>query len=185
MAELRVRYPAYGTVRTLLGYALLALVVGHATEAFVETLRVVAPGVDSTLLSTAMAAVLWVALGLVLLAELRRQADSRSPTFVASEEVVAFLDQRRLSAREWALWAVATLVGGAAVWAARDIFFATLDDALLVGRRLAETGEIGHFSPVNLALGVAFLVGFALLAAGLDRLLVGAAREVQHRRATG
>lgn len=174
-------YPRYGTVRSLLWFGLLYLAVARATGAAVETLRAVVPAVDPSLVRLGAAAALWVALGLVAAAELRRQARGNPERFVARQVLVAFAEQHRPTPREHAGWLLAAAAGGAVALVARERFFGALDDALLVGGRLAERGALGPFSPANLAWGVAFLAGFALVAHGVDRVVVGGSREAIYR----
>lgn len=183
MAARHVRSPGYGTIRSLLLFALLVLVVDRATDAVVGTLRSVAPTVDPGLLTTALAAVLWVALAWVAVGEVTRQ---RRATFrvEGTEAAVDLLDDRRPDRRGWGLAAGAALAGAVAAVLTRKPFLAVLDAVLFAGRRLAETGSIDGFSPTNLALGAVFLGGVLAVAWGLDRLVVGLVRDLQYRRAT-
>lgn len=176
-----VYYPRYGTVRSLLLFALFYLVVAHATTALVETLRVVAPGVEPSFLRFAMAGTLWLGLGLVVVREVRRQTRDNPESFIARQVLVKFLDQHRPTWRGHVGWLVAAAVGAAVVRRGWTRFFSTLDDALLVGKRFAEQGTLVEFSPLNLAWGVAFLLGFALLAFAVDRFLTGLVRELLYR----
>lgn len=167
--------PRYGTVRTALGFGLLYVVVGHATDAIIETIAVVAPAVSPALLGSAMAGVLWVALAALLGVEYRRQT-AAFPSFASTGERHAFLRQHAPTPRRLAVWLALVLVGATVGYVTAPTFFATLDDALLVGRRLAEQGVLGSFSLANLAFGVAFMGGFAAVAYAADRVLVGLAR---------
>lgn len=174
-------YPRYGTVRSLLWFGLFYLAVGRATGAVVETLRAVDPSADPALVRLGMAASLWIVLAAVAVGELRRQARGNPEEFLARQVLVEFADQHRPAAREHVGWLLAALAGGAVARLARERFFGALDDALLVGRRLAEQGTLGPFSRMNLAWGVAFLAGFALVAHAADRVVVGGAREAIYR----
>lgn len=176
-----VYYPRYGTVRSLVLFALFYLVIAHATTAFVETLRTVAPGVESTPLSVVMAGVLWIVLGLVVALEARRQTRGNPETFVARQVLVKFLEQHRPTWREHLGWLLGAVVGVAVVRVGWTRFFSTLENALLVGKRLAERGDFGQFSIANLAWGVGFVLGFVLLAVAADRFLTGLAREILYQ----
>lgn len=174
-------YPRYGTVRSLVLFALFYLVIAHATTAFVETLRTVAPGVESTPLGVVMAGVLWLVLGLVVPLEARRQTRGNPEMFVARQVLVKFLDQHRPTWLEHLGWLLGAVVGAAVVRVGWTRFFSTLENALLVGKRLAERGELGQFSIANLAWGVGFVLGFVLLAVAADRFLTGLVRELLYR----
>lgn len=182
-----VQYPRYGTVRSVLLFVMFYLLVAHATTALVETLRAVAPGVSSTPLNLVMAASLWLVLGLLVLHEVRRQTRDNPEMFVARQVLVKFLDQHRPSLREHVGWFVGALAGAAVVYRGWSRFFPTLDDALLVGKRLAEQGSPGQFSTTNVAWGVGFVLGFVLLAVAVDRFLIGLSRELlyQYYRESG
>lgn len=174
-------YPRYGTVRSVLVFGLFYLVVAHATAALVETLRIVAPAVDPSPLRVILAATLWLVLGLVVVAELHRQTRDNPESFVARQVMVAFLDQHRPTRRGHVGWLLGAFAGAVVVHRGWRRFFATLDDALLVGARLAEAGTLGQFSTVNLAWGVGFVLGFALLAVAVDRVLIGILRELVYQ----
>lgn len=174
-------YPRYGTVRSLLLFGLLYLVVGHVTGAFVDTLASVAPSVDPGPARLGMAVILWVAFAGVVIGELHRQARGNPEQFVAREVLVEFADHHRPTSREHAGWLLMSLVGATSAFLARERFFGALDDALLVGERLAVRDSLGSFSPVTLAWSVAFLLGFGLLAYATDRVVIGTTREALYR----
>lgn len=176
-----VYYPRYGTVRSLVLFALFYLVIAHATTAIVETLRTVAPGVESTPLSVVMAGVLWLVLGVIVGLEVRRQIRDNPETFVARQVLVKFLEQHRPTVRGHLGWLLGAVVGVAVVRVGWTRFFSTLENALLVGKRLAERGDLGQFSVANLAWGVGFVLGFVLLAVAADRFLTGLARELLYQ----
>lgn len=181
-------YPRYGTVQSLIWFALFYLVAARATDAFVETLQAVDPSTDPSVVKLGMAVSLWVVLIAVIAGELLRHAHDNPERFVARQVLVEFTEQHRPTLREHVGWLLAAVAGGAVVFMAGDRFFGTLDDALLVGGRLADQGALEPFSPVNLGWGVAFLAGFALVAHAADRVVVGSVREViyrYHRRCVG
>lgn len=179
---IRIYAPVYGSVRTVVLFGLLVQVVERATEALVETLQTVAPSVSSAPLEFVLAAVLWVVLALVALAEFRRQTADNPHEFLAIEVALAFLDQRRLAPRG-AVLAILLTAGGIGVsWVARPRFVATLDGGFQVLTALVETGSPGAFDMANLVWGVAFVGGVLVLAWGLDRLVIGLLREVRYRR---
>lgn len=176
-----VYYPRYGTVRSLLLFVLFYLLIANATAAIVETFGTVAPDVESTHLGLVMAGVLWLVLGLVVTLEARRQTRGNPETFVARQVLVKFLDQHRPTWLEHLGWLLGAVVGAAVVRVGWTRFFSTLENALLVGKRLAERGELGQFSIANLAWGVGFVLGFVLLAVAADRFLIGLSRELLYQ----
>lgn len=179
---IRVYAPAYGSVRTVVLFGLLVLIVERATAALVETLQTVAPAASAAPLKFALAAVLWVALALVMVAEFRRQSVDNPYEFQAREVALSFLDQRRLTPRSAGLAILLSASGITVAWLARPRFVATLDGAFHVMTALIETGSPGSFAVANLVWGTAFVAGVLALAWGLDRLLIGLVREMLYRR---
>lgn len=180
--RLAVYSPEFGSVEAAVWLVFLGVVVWRASVALVETVRVVAPDVPAV----PVRALPWLLLAVVVLGvaarELRRHRADNPHEFLAREVRSAFLAQRRPGLRQFLRSTALTVTGAAAVYRARDGFFTALDGFLFLAKRFLERGTLVEFSPVNLALGVAFLVGVGLLARGLDRLLVGLVREAQFRR---
>ncbi len=183
MAEHRVRTPASGSLLTLAIYGLLVAVVDRATGALVDLLTTAAPGTDPGLVTTGLAVALWVGLALVVANEAHRQYTATSPALDGPDRVRSYLAERRPGRRESVVWVAALALGGAVAVVGFESFVAVLDRVPLAGRRLAESGaaEVGV---VDLVRAAGFLVGYVLAAWGLDRLVVGLARELQYRRVT-
>lgn len=179
--EAHVRYPLYGSVERLVWLALVAVVVGSATAAVVETVALVAATDDATWLRAVIAGAVLVTAVVVGVREYRRQRTAVR-SFLAREVALSFLDQNRPRPVRHLLALLLTAGGGTGVWLASDRFLATLDGAFYVFRTAAETGEPATFNPANLLWGAAFILAVAALARGLDWLLVGVYRELLYHR---
>ena len=167
--------PRFGTVRALVLYGLLALVVRRGDAAFRETLRTVF-GVSE---ATADQAVFWalVVVGLVVAVETRRQARSE-PTFTLKAARQKYLESRVPTRALFAGYLILLAASGYVALFARDVFFARLDNALLVVRRVAESGDPGSFSVEALVFGAAFVVGAVAFAHAADRVLLAGIRKL-------
>lgn len=183
--NVRVTLPEYGTVQVLVWLALAALVVGRASVALAETVRVVAPDVPGLPVRAVPWLLFAVLVAAVAVRELRRQRASNPHEFLAREVREQFLDQHRLGSRHALLALAATTIGVVAVVRARTEFLAALDGFLFLAKRYLETGTLVEFDPLNVVLGVGFLLGVGLLAWGVDRLLVGLVREALYHRHRG
>ena len=167
--------PRFGTVRAFVLYGLLALVVRRGDAAFRETLRTVF-GVSE---ATADQAVFWalVVVGLVVAVETRRQAGSE-PTFTLKAARQKYLESRVPTPALFAGYLILLAASGYVALFARDVFFARLDNALLVVRRVAESGDPGSFSVEALVFGAAFVVGAVAFAHAADRVLLAGIRKL-------
>ena len=167
--------PRFGTVRALVLYGLLALVVRRGDAAFRETLRTVF-GVSE---ATADQAVFWalVVVGLVVAVETRRQARSE-PTFTLKAARQKYLESRVPTRALFAGYLILLAASGYVALFARDVFFARLDNALLVVRRVAESDDPGSFSVEALVFGAAFVVGAVAFAHAADRVLLAGIRKL-------
>lgn len=172
--------PRYGTVRSLVLFALLAVVAWRAGPGLRETLST-ALGIAPTTAGRAVAAVLWLALAVVLVAEYRRQTRP-FPRFLTPDVRAKFLEQRVPTRVLFAGYVLLLVGGGYVALFAREPFFARLDGALLVVRRLLATGAPGAFSVSALGYGVLFVAGAVAFAHAADRVLVAGARAVIARR---
>lgn len=176
-----MRYPLYGSVERLVWLALLAVVVGSATAAVVETVAAVAATTDTAWLRAAVVGVVLVAAGAIAVREYHRQRTA-TRSFLAREVLLSFLDQNRPHPARHLLALLLTAAGGAGVWLASDRFLSTLDGAFYVLRTVVTAGELAAFDSANLLWGTAFLLAVAALARGVDRLLVGGHRELLYHR---
>jgi hypothetical protein len=168
--------PRFGTVRALVLYGLLALVVRRGDAAFRETLRTVF-GVSG---ATADQALFWalVVVGLLVVAvETRRQARSE-PTFTLKAARQKYLESRVPTRALFAGYLILLAASSYVALFARDVFFARLDNALLVVRRVAESGDPGSFSVEALGFGAAFVVGAVAFAHAADRVLMAGLRKL-------
>lgn len=172
--------PRYGTVRSLVLFALVAVVVWRAGPDLRETLST-ALGTSPTTAGRTVAALLWLLLAAVLALEYRRQTRP-FPRFLTPDVRAKFLEQRVPTRVLFAGYVGLLVVGGYVALFARATFFARLDGALLVVRRLLATGDPGAFSLSALGYGVLFVVGAVGFAHAADRVLVAGARAVIARR---
>lgn len=171
--------PRYGTVRSLVIVGLLALVVSRADPALRETLA--AAGVSAAVAGRAVAAGLWLLVGLTVVVEYRRQT-SQFPSFLTPDVRTHFLRQRVPTQALFAAYVALLVAGGYVALFAREQFFAGLDGALLVVERLITTGGPGAFSFTSLAYGTLFVVGALAFAHAADRVVVASLRAAIARR---
>lgn len=174
--EVTAWVPRYGTVRSLVLFALLAVVVWRAEDALRETLST-AFGVSGATAWTVTRVALGALLVAVLAVEYRRQTRSVT-SFVAGDVREKFLEGQVPARALFAAYVALLAGGGYVALFARDVFFARLDNALLVVRRLVTTGDPGPFSLAALGYGVLFVLGAVAFAHAADRVLVAAARRV-------
>lgn len=172
--------PRYGTVRSLVLFGLLAVVAWRAGPHLRETLAA-AVGVAPATAGRALAVLLWLSLAAVLVVEYRRQTRP-FPAFLTPDVREKFLEQRVPTSVLFAGYVGLLVVGGYVALFAREAFFARLDGALLVVRRLLATGDPGRFSVAAVGYGVLFVVGAVAFAHAADRVLVAGARAVIARR---
>lgn len=181
----RVTLPEYGPIQAAIGFVMFYLLVDLATEPLTAGLQPLFPGFVPDPFTTALAALLWLVLGLNVYTETDRQFRSNPRSFDDEASLVGFLDDRRPSV--WRLVFDLTLaaVGGALVAVAWPAFPAAF--SWFVGAWF----DLAVLSTVTVATAltiVSFLVGVGLLAYGLDRLLVGLLRVgvyAAHRSAGG
>ncbi|MFC7177292.1 hypothetical protein [Halosegnis marinus] len=141
-----------------------------------ETLVAVA-GVDPGTAETVLLAFL-VVVGLAVVAvEVRRQARGE-PEFTLKAARQAYLESRVPARPMFGAYVLLLVAGTYVALFARETFFARLDNALLVVRRVAESGDPGAFSADALAFGAAFVVAAVTVAHAADRVLVAALRRV-------
>lgn len=168
--------PRYGTVRSLVVYLLLAVVVWRAEAPLRETL-VTATGVDSATAWYGVLAVLGLLLVAILVVEYRRQTKPR-PKFFTPDVRAKFFEQQVPTRVLFAAYVLLLVGGGYVALFARNTFFARLDNALLVVRRLVTTGDPGAFSLEALGYGVLFVVGAVAFAHAADRVFVAGWRKL-------
>lgn len=173
---LRTYDPEYGTLRTLLLVGTLAAVVATAAPAVATAVGF--PPVEFALY--AVAAVVVIA---TLLYEGRRQLETNPNEFAARDVVARYYDQQRPSPREHLVHLVVTTAGLAAVLLGAGPALSRQEGALLVVERVAAEEPLPAVDPLNVAWGLVLVAGVVVAAAGVDRLLVGAYRELQFRRA--
>ena len=168
--------PRFGTVRAFVLYGLFALVVRRGDAAFRTTIQTVF-GVDG---ATADQALFWalVVVGLLVVAvETRRQARAE-PAFTLKAARQKYLESRVPTRVLFAGYLLLLAASGYVALFARDVFFTRLDDALLVVRRVAESGDPGSFSVEALGFGAAFVVGAVAFAHAADRVLLAGLRKL-------
>lgn len=168
--------PRYGTVRSLVGFALLVVVVWRADAALRETLTT-ALGVDEATASACILVVVGLGLVAVLGVEYRRQTKPR-PKFFTPDVRAKYVEQRVPTRALFTGYVLLLVGGGYVALFARDVFFARLDNALLVVRRLLTSGDPGAFSLSALGYGVLFVVGAVAFAHAADRVLVAGLRKL-------
>ena len=183
--------PEYGTVRRILEYGLFFVVVDRATATLTEM------PVESETASLiprvtfAAAVALWAMLVLTLGREVLRQyrANPRE-----TNDVPGLLAGLRPEPHRTAVVAGVGIAGGIVVAFGWAPFFGILENPAetfeFVQRVLSGTAGGSGLALVAALLGsplvwvAVFPAGFVALAYGVDRLLVGAVREVQYRRST-
>lgn len=169
--------PEYGLVRTPVVVGVLAAATAVAAPAVAGAVGVAL--VESVLYGVAAAA------GLAALAyEWLRQRRDNPHEFVARDVVAQFYEQQRPGPREHLLHLAVAVVGLAAVWRGAAPAVGRWEGALLLLERLAAGEPLPPVDPVNVAWAVVTAVGLALLAVGLDRLLVGGYRELRYHLAS-
>lgn len=174
---IRTFCPEYASIRTLVLVGILLAAAVGAAEAVAG-----AAGVAAVEYSVyAVVAAVGVA---AVVREWRRQRRRNPHEFVAREVVASFYDQHRPAPEAHLLHAVAVATGLAAVWLGAGPALSRREGALLILERLAAEEPLPSVDPVNVAWGVVLVVGVVLLAHGLDRLLVGAYRELRYRAVT-
>jgi hypothetical protein len=172
---LRLYYPAVGAIQALFGLFVLTYLVAVTTPVLVSELATIAPSLVPEPLSTAGAAVLWLALLSTLLALFGGRVGVSTHTFQRREDVAAFVRSNRPSP----VWVVGYALGtaaGAGVTAAGSshvtpAFIATTQYGFDVLR-----GEPSAIPVTEAFWLLVSLGGVWLLAVALDRLVVACAR---------
>lgn len=167
--------PRYGTVRALTLYGLLVVVAAHGSAPLRATL-VALLAVDAGTAELVLLAVVAVVGLLVVAHEVRRQTRAE-PEFTLKAARQKYLESRVPTRPLFALYALLFVGGGYVALFARDTFFSRLDNALLVVRRVARSGDPGAFSVDALLFGTAFVVGALAVAHATDRILVAGLRK--------
>ena len=177
----RLFYPAPGLVEAALGYGLLYLIVDAVTPVLVDELAGTAPDLVPEPFTTLMAFVLWVALGATVLGVVLAQVRDNPREFATPAEREEFLASNRPTASDYLFAGALAVLGSALAALAWDAFLPALEDVLVV------IVEADGTVPPSLNVGdaavfVAFFVGFAAFARGVDRLAAGGVRELLYRR---
>lgn len=167
--------PRYGTIRSLVVYLLLVVVVWRAEAPLRETAA--ALGVDRTTAWTGVLALLGLLFLVVLGFEYRRQTESAT-AFYTRDVRAKFFEQQVPTRALFAGYVLLLVAGGYVALFARGTFFTRLDNALLVVRRLLTSGDPGSFSLAALGYGLLFVVGAVAFAHAADRVLVAAWRKL-------
>lgn len=175
--EVRTYDPEYGTIRTVLLVGAVAAAAATAAPAVATAVGV--PSVEFALYGVASVVVI-----ATVLYEGRRQFETNPHGFAARDVVARYYEQQRPSPRRHLLHLGATAVGFAAVLRGAGPALSRQDGALLIVERVAAGEPLPAIDPINVAWGVVLVAGVVLAAAGLDRLLVGAYRELRYRLAS-
>jgi len=80
-------------------------------------------------------------------------------------------------------WLAVAVVGATLVAVGVSALLETVEFLLLAARRMAAGTTVGSLAPFTIVPAIAALAGSVLGAHAVDRLVVGAARALQHRRA--
>lgn len=172
--EVRTYDPEYGTVRTVLLVGAFAAAVATAAPAVATAVGV--PSVEFALYGVASVVVI-----ATVLYEGRRQLESNPHSFAARDVVARYYEQQRPTPRRHLLHLVVTALGLAAVRRGGGPALSRQEGALLVVERVAAGEPLPAIDPVNVAWGLVLVAGVLLAATGVDRLLVGAYRELRYR----
>lgn len=172
--------PRYGTVRALVCYGLLVVVAVHGWT----SLRATVVAVSDVVADTADMLLVGVltSLGVALVAYETRRQTRPEPAFTLRAARQKYLESRVPRRPLFAAYLGLLVAGAYVALFARDVFFARLDNALLVVRRVAESGQPGAFSLDALVFGAAFVVGTVAVAHAADRLAVAGLRWGLARR---
>ncbi|WP_255196785.1 hypothetical protein [Halorarius litoreus] len=168
--------PRYGTVRSFVLVALLAIVVWRAEAPLRETVATALSVGESTAWTGTLVALSLLAV-VVFAVEYRRQT-RRTPAFFTPDVRAKFYEQRVPPRALFAAYVLLLVAGSYVALFAREVFFTRLDNALLVVRRLVTTGDPGAFSLSALGYGVLFVVGALAFAHATDRVLVAGWRKL-------
>lgn len=178
--SVRLFLPEYGPVESILGVLLLSLVVESLTTTLLDSLATAAPRLSPDPVTTGMALLPWLFLGTTLLFVGLRQFEANPRTAVDDDGRAAYLAEHRPT-MSGVLNAVALVVLGAVtVTLSWGLALEGLRALLPVVVGTASGTATGP-SVLEVAGLVALLLGFAADARGLDRVLVGGARELRYQ----
>lgn len=167
--------PRYGTVRAFTLYGLLLGVAVHGSDSLRATL-VALFSIDLEAAGTALVTTLALVGVVVVVYEVRRQTRTE-PEFTLKAARQKYLESRVPTRPLFVAYILLLIAGGYVVVFARDVFFSRLDNALLVVRRVAQSGDPGVFSVDAFLFGTAFVVGAVAVAHAMDRILVAGIRK--------
>lgn len=178
----RLAYPAYGPVESALGFGLFYLVVDRVTPVLVAELSGEFPALVPDPFRTFTAMLLWLVLGITVLTAVLDQVRDNPRTFDTPGERREFLADNRPATGEYWRYAGLAGVGGAVAAVTWDSFRDVLPDLLVVV--VSQDGaELAGTPLVDVLAFVSFFLGFAALSRGVDRLAVGALRDLLYRSA--
>lgn len=177
---LRVFYPAYGPIDSVLGFGLFYLLVDLATPLLAEALAGLL-GVESAAVETFAAVLLWAVFAATAFGAVLTQTADNPRTFDDRTEREAFLAANRPRPWEYRLHVALATLGGAVAALAWETFVVVFEALLPAVVELDGTVP-AVLTPGNVAAFVVFFLGFAAFSRGLDRLVIGTLRESLYRR---
>lgn len=178
----RLRWPTVGGVSVLLALPLVYQLVSVATPILVDELSPVFPEVFPDPFTTIVAVLLWVGLGVFVLAAVTTDLFVRTIEFESRDAFITHLRNETPTQRWYALNAIRTVLGGAVAVVSYEPFLTAFGELI---RMVVLTDEFEL--ALTVADGgwfVAFLVAFTLLTGGVDRLLNGGLRSYIERTHT-
>ena len=177
-------HPEYGPVEGLVGFGIFYLLVDRLTPALVSALSGPLPDLAPDTIRLGTAGLCWLVFGLTLLSIALTQLADNPRKFADSAARERFLDDHRPTESGLRLHLVLMVFGGATAVLAWDTAVAVLESmfpiVVAAGGPLPAVLSLG-----NAAILVAFFLGFAAYARGLDRLVVGGMREFLYRTYSG
>lgn len=170
----RTYCPEYGSIRTLLLVAVLA-----------ATTVVAAPAIETATGSVLVVYALYLVVSAVavaaLVTECQRQSATNPHEFSARQVMATFYEQQRPDPGVHLLHFVFAAAGTAAIALGFEPALSRQEGALLVVERVAAEEPLPPIDPTNVAWGIVLIVGVIFAAVGIDRLLVGAYRELRYQ----
>lgn len=175
--EYRVWFPEYGPVEGVLGLGLFYVFVGRATAVIMASVAESPLGFSADLIGLLGALLLWFVVLTTLFAQAKAQLDANPHRFDDRDDRDAFLAAKTPDELSYLLNLGLAAVGGYVVVSYWEVALTAFEGWM---RLFATAGfdAIGPGDWVAAVVVAVFVLGFALLSHGVDRLLVGAVREV-------
>ncbi len=171
--------PVPGWLEAGLWLSFCYFVAGPLTEPAVTAVLRWEPGLSPDSVRTALAVFLWLLTGAVVLTHVGRQLSGNPRTFETADERLSWVDSRRPTLAGHLFYATAVLAGTLVVAALWPSAGRLLDDVFtgVLARQPDVAVSPVAVSPTSVVLLGCALVGFAVSARSLDRLVTGLVYE--------